>query len=123
MIDHSRHQSITDSPISNSTVNFGDNSQLSNTIQQLPEGEHELKALLIALTRLIDQSSLDDAVKEDACSELNNLAEASQQPAEQRQSVVARSLRALKRIGNELSDVPEVMKTFGEMIEQFGELL
>ncbi len=113
--------------ISNSTVNnsnLGDVSGIVNTtINQLPESnsqEQEIKELLSQLQNAIsNETSLEDEDKSDALEEVNNLAEATQNPDEGKKKI-EKAIRGLKRI---FTSLPTVTETAIEVVQNFDKLL
>ncbi|BCG63206.1 MAG: hypothetical protein methR_P0902 [Methyloprofundus sp.] len=116
--DHSRHQSLKGD--NNNNVNFGDNSTLSNRIEQLPASDIELKELLRQLMTLIESSGLASEDVQDALDETKNIVAARSEPPEQQQNLIAKALRALRRVGYEMSDKPEKVLKYSELLEKIG---
>lgn len=113
--DNSRHQSFTGN-VTNSNVNFGDNSVLSNTISQLPAENEELKTLLSQLQTLINNSTLPDSDKKEALAETNTIAEATMKPKEEQETMVRKTLRYFKGLSADMEGIPENAIKLGETI-------
>ncbi|MDD5273161.1 MAG: hypothetical protein PHU14_10625, partial [Methylovulum sp.] len=120
MTDNSRHQSITNSPISQSAVNLGDNSTVSNSVQQLPESHGELKALLEQLQALIHTSPLKHSDKQDALQETQKIATAAQDRNEENDGVVRKALRYFKGLAGELEEATETAAKIGAVVGSIG---
>lgn len=119
--DNSRHQSINGN-ISNSNVNFGDNSTLSHAIAGLPPENAELKALLTQLQELINSSTLSDQDKKEALAETKTIVEATEKPPEEQQSLVRKTMRYFKGLSADLDGLPETAVALGKTILQIGGL-
>lgn len=119
--DNSRHQTFTGN-VSSGIVNFGDNSVLTNTIQQLPAENTELKDLLSQLQTLINDSELSEKAKQKALSKTQGIAEATQQPEEQQKSSVQKALAYFDGLADSLEDIPETALKLGEMVAKISVL-
>ena len=119
--DHSRHQSLTGN--NNQNVNFGDNSTLSYTIEQLPESDGELKELLIQLTGLIEKSTLANEDKQDALEQIKTIGDVRDIPKEEQQSYIAKVLRSLKRFASDFGDMPEFIEKYSSLLVKIGAMI
>lgn len=119
--DNSRHQSMNGN-VANSNVNFGDNSQQSNSNSGTAPENEELKTLLKQLHELIANSNLPDADKQDALAETQKLAAAAAQPKEEQPDLVRKTLRYFKGLASDLEGVPETALKLGGMVAQIGVL-
>lgn len=115
--------SINNSPISNSSVNLGANSTVSNSIGQLPEQFGELKSLLTALQATIQASGIPDADKQQAAQHTQNLAQAATQPEQDRLAIVKNTCRWFKGLTEELKDLPETATQIGETVAKIALLM
>jgi hypothetical protein len=119
---NNRHQSI-DGNATNSTINFGDNSILTNTLQQIPPENSELKTLLSQLQTLINNSTLADSHKKQALAEIQTIAEATSQPKEQQQNIIVKTLHTFKNLSAKLENTPETAIKLGETMTKISNLL
>ena len=113
-IDNSRQVDISGKSTVNASgagiLNLGDISgTVANTINQLSDSDSDslrIKELLEKLLEAIEiETSLDDLDKEDALEEVQNIAEASQNKERHaKTTIIAKSVRRLGRIVNELPD-------------------
>lgn len=116
-----RHQSINGNT-TNSTINFGDNSTLTNTIQQIPSENSELKTLLSQLQTLINNSTLADSDKKEALIKTQIITEATSQPKEQQQIIIGKTLHYFKSLSAKLERLPETAIKFGETMTKISRL-
>jgi hypothetical protein len=115
---------ITDSTINNNGVmNLGEiNGNVSQTIQQLPSEQGELKILLGQLQTLINDSSLKPDDKQEALTETKTIAEAANKPDEEKQSAVRKTLRYFKGLAEDLKDLPETALKIGAVVTKISGL-
>jgi hypothetical protein len=116
--DNSRHQSMNGN-VANGNVNFGDNSNQSNSITGTAPENEELKT---QLQELIASSNLPAADKQDALAEAQKLAEAAAQPKEEQPDLVRKTLRYFKGLAGDLEGLPETALKLGGMVAQIGAL-
>jgi flagellar biosynthesis/type III secretory pathway protein FliH len=119
--DNSRHQSITGN-VTNANVNFGDNSTLTNTLTQLPAENAELKELLSQLQALINASPLSDAAKQKALGKTQAIAEATEKPKAEQQSIVQKTVDYFDGLANSLEAVPATALKLADIVGKMSVL-
>lgn len=115
---------ITGSTINNSGIlNLGEiNGNVSQTIQQLPAENNELKALLSQLQDLINKSTLPDHDKQEALAETKTIVEATTKPKEEQETIVRKTLRYFKGLATDLEDIPDIAVKFGVTVAGIASL-
>ncbi|MFZ2727540.1 MAG: pentapeptide repeat-containing protein [Methylococcaceae bacterium] len=113
MNDNSRHQSLSGN---NNNVNFGDNNTLTNTIQQLPAENIELKNLLVQLQNIINNSALSETAKQKALSKTQEIAEVSKKPQAEQKNLVEKTLGYFNGLSDSLESGTEIALKLGETI-------
>jgi uncharacterized protein YjbI with pentapeptide repeats len=114
MNDNSR--SIHHATIQNSAVNLGDNSTITNTIQQLPESQSELKDLLLQLVALLEKSQIPNTDKQKVGLEIKNLAEIAPKPADERKSAGSKIIGTMKDLTSIFKELPDVAIKYGDIL-------
>lgn len=116
MTDNSRHYENISAQ--NSALNFGDDSIVSNHIEQV--ADTELKAVLQGLQQLLDKSNLPTLDKQEAQKAIDDLASVSHKPESERKSLARRSLAFLRDLHQDLSSVVELGKQYGELVAKLA---
>ncbi len=118
------HINITDSTINNNGIlNLGEiNGNVSQTIQQLPAEQTDLKALLSQLQTLINTSPLSETAKQKALSKTQDIAEATQQPEEEQQNIVQKTLGYFDGLADSLESGTETAIKLGEIVAGIASL-
>ena len=120
MTDNSR--TISNSTLQNSSANLGDNSTVSNSLQQLPDSQGELKAVLLQLVALLEKAQVAEQDKQSVRQEIQNLAEIAVKPAEERKSTDSKVITTLKDLTSIFKDLPEVYDKYGELLSKLSEM-
>jgi Skp family chaperone for outer membrane proteins len=109
---------ITGSTINNNGIlNLGEiNGNVSQTIQQLPAEQTDLKALLSQLQTLINTSPLSETAKQKALTKTQDIAEATQQPEEEQQNIVQKTLGYFDGLADSLESGTETAIKLGEIV-------
>lgn len=109
---------ITGSTINNSGIlNLGEiNGNVSQTIQQLPAEQNDLKALLSQLQTLINSSPLSDTSKQKALSKTQEIAEVPKKPEAEQKTLVQKTLGYFEGLNDSLEKAPETAVKLGETI-------
>jgi Skp family chaperone for outer membrane proteins len=118
------HINITDSTINNNGIlNLGEiNGNVSQTIQQLPAEQTDLKALLSQLQTLINTSPLSETAKQKALTKTQDIAEATQQPEEEQQNIVQKTLGYFDGLADSLESGTETAIKLGETVAGIASL-
>ena len=122
MNNNNHHRSINASIISNSAIVLSDNGILSTRIQQIPDDQSELKALLTQLQNLINDSGLKQTDKQDALQEAQNIAVAARFAGEENNGVIRKGLRYIKGLATECEDAAETAVKVGAVVTEIGQL-
>ncbi len=109
-------RSISGATIQNSAVSLGDNSTVSNNIQQLPDNQGELKDVLTQLVALLEKSQLAGNDKQKIEQEIVSLTEIATKPADERKSAGGKAVSTLKDLTSIFNDLPEIAVKYGELI-------
>lgn len=113
MNDHSR--TISNSTLTNSATNLGDNSTVSNNvIEQVADAQ--LRTDLQKLHELLTHSTLPADDKKQAQQSVTELAQASEKPAAERKSMARRSLAFLKELREDLGSMADLGVQYGETL-------
>lgn len=115
--------SINNTTIENSAVSLGDNSTVTNTIQQLPDSQSELKDVLMQLVALLEKSQVDNADKQKVEDEIKNLAEIAPKSADERKSSGSKVITTLKDLTTIFKDLPEIGLKYGELLAKLWLLI
>lgn len=120
----SNHINITGSTINNNGIlNLGEiNGNVSQTIQQLPAEQSDLKALLSQLQTLINTSPLPDTTKQKALTKTQDIAEATQQPEAEQQNIVQKTLGYFDGLADSLESGTETAIKLGETVAGIASL-
>lgn len=115
---------IEGSTINNNGIfNLGEiNGNVSQTIQQLPAENTELKALLSQLQTLINNSTLPEHDKKEALAETKTIAEAAAKPKEEQETIVRKTLRYFKGLTADMEGIPETALKLGETAAGIAQL-
>ena len=115
---------ITGSTINNTGIlNLGEiNGNVSQTIQQLPAEQNDLKVLLGELQNLINASPLSDNTKQKALTKTQDIAEAVKQPEEEKKDIVEKTLGYFDGLADSLETVPEIATKLGETVAHIASL-
>lgn len=115
---------ITGSTINNNGIfNLGEiNGNVSQTIQQLPAEQNDLKALLSQLQTLINTSPLTEAVKQKALTKTQDIAEVTKQPEEEQKSIVQKTLGYFDGLADSLESGTETAIKLGETVAGIAHL-
>lgn len=113
---------ITGSTINNSGImNFAEmNGNVSQTIQQLPAEQNDLKELLSQLQTLINSSSLSDKSKQNALGKTQEIAEASKKPEAEQKNLVQKTLGYFDGLSDSLEKVPAVATKLAETVAKIA---
>lgn len=108
---------ITGSTINNTGIlNLGEiNGNVSQTIQQLPAEQNDLKTLLTQLQTLINSSPLSETSKQKALGKTQEIAEAPQKPEAEQKTLVQKTLGYFDGLSDSLEKVPETATKLGEI--------
>lgn len=114
--------SITGSIINNNGIfNLGEiNGNVSQTIQQLPAEQNDLKALLSQLQALINTSPLPESAKQKALTKTQNIAEATKQPEEEQQNIVQKILGYFDGLADSLESGTETAIKLGKTLVEIA---
>ena len=113
MNDYSR--TITNSTLTNSATNLGDHSTVSNNvIEQVADAQ--LRTDLQKLHDLLAYSTLPAYEKKQAQESVTELAQASDKPAAERESIARRSLTFLKDLHKDLGSMADLGVQYGETL-------
>jgi hypothetical protein len=126
--DNSRNINVGhDLNLTGSTLNLGEiNGAVTNSINQLPESDPEhlrLKELLIKIRDTVNSASdsvLPQEDKVDALEQIKVLAEASQQPEEEKNTKGGRAIRFLQRIVNA---IPTSLPVATSLVTEMNKLI
>jgi hypothetical protein len=115
---------ITGSTINNTGIlNLGEiNGNVSQTIQQLPAGQNDLKNLLTQLHDLINNSPLSDSSKEKALSKTQDIVKAVDKPEAEQKNIVQKTLGYFDGLSDSLENVPDTAIKLGETIAKIAVL-
>lgn len=118
------HITITDSTINNKGIlNFAEiNGDVSQTIQQLPADQNDLKALLSQLQNQIIACPLTETAKQKALSKTQDLAEATQKPKEEQQNIVQKTLGYFDYLADSLESGTETAIKLGKTVAEITRL-
>lgn len=101
----------------NGILNLGEiNGNVSQTIQQLPAEQNDLKALLSQLQTLINNSRLPERDKKEALAETKTIAETAGKPKEEQESIVRKTLRYFKGLSADMEGIPDIALKLGETV-------
>ena len=117
----SSNQSITGN-VTNANVNFGDNVTQTNTITQIPAENAELKELLSQLQTLINASPLSDTAKQKALGKTQAIAEATEKPEAEQQSIVQKTLGYFDGLADSLETVPATVVKLTDIVGKISVL-
>ena len=120
----SNHINFTDSTINNNGIlNLGEiNGNVSQTIQQLPAEQNDLKALLSQLQTLINTSPLTETAKQKALSKTQDIVEATQKPEAEQQNIVQKTLGYFDGLADSLESGTETAIKLGETVAGIAHL-
>ncbi|MDD1605529.1 MAG: hypothetical protein LUP96_02355 [Methylococcaceae bacterium] len=119
-----QHLNITGSTINNNGIfNLGEiNGNVSQTIQQLPAEQNDLKALLSQLQTLINTSPLTETVKQKALTKTQDIAEVTKQPEEEQKNIVQKTLGYFDGLADSLENGTETAIKLGETVAGIAHL-
>ena len=107
----------------NGILNLGEiNGNVSQTIQQLPAEQTDLKTLLSQLQTLINTSPLTETAKQKALSKTQDIAEATQQPEAEQQNIVQKTLGYFDGLADSLESGTETAIKLGETVAGIAHL-
>jgi hypothetical protein len=115
---------ITGSTINNNGIlNLGEiNGNVSQTIQQIPAEQNDLKTLLSQLQTLINTSPLSETAKQKALTKTQDIAEATQQPEAEQQNIVQKTLGYFDGLADSLESGTETAIKLGETVAGIAHL-
>jgi len=114
--DNSRHQSVSGS---NNTTNFGDNSTLTNTVNNQGMSKEEFLQLLQTFKQDLSKSGLPDDTIEEVVSDVQAVEKQLQKP-EPNKSIVSRKLESINGV---LEDTNSTIDTATKGYESFKNVL
>jgi len=107
----------------NGIVNLGEiNGNVSQTIQQLPSEQNDLKVLLSQLQTLINSSPLTETAKQKALTKTQDIAEVTQQPEEEQKNIVQKTLGYFDGLADSLESGTETAIKLGETVAGIAHL-
>jgi hypothetical protein len=118
----SNNINITGSTINNNGIlNLGEiNGNVSQTIQQLPSENNELKTVLTELQTLINSSSLSDTTKQKALSKTQEIAELPKKPEAEQKTLMQKTLGYFEGLNDSLEKTPAIATKLGETVAKIA---
>jgi hypothetical protein len=116
------NQNVTGSMIHGSVVAAEKIENSFNTQQQSSEREEQLTELINQLQTLINTSPLSETAKQKALTKTQDIAEATQQPEEEQQNIVQKTLGYFDGLADSLESGTETAIKFGETVAGIASL-